>query len=87
MKTAEEILNKIEPNGELLDTTMAIEAMHLYALHVAEAVRQECAEKAKLSSRYCGDPMTCGCQGNCEDPIYSVDRKAILKVDINSFIK
>jgi len=31
MKTALQILNQVEPNGELLDTTQAIEAMELYA--------------------------------------------------------
>ncbi len=31
MKTALEILNQVEPNGELLDTDKAIEAMELYA--------------------------------------------------------
>lgn len=31
MRTALEILNQVEPNGELLDTDKAIEAMELYA--------------------------------------------------------
>lgn len=31
MKTALEILNQVEPNGELLDTDQAIAAMELYA--------------------------------------------------------
>lgn len=31
MKTALEILNQVEPNGELLDTDQAVEAMELYA--------------------------------------------------------
>ena len=31
MKTALEILNQVEPNGELIDTDQAIQAMELYA--------------------------------------------------------
>lgn len=31
IKSALEILNQVEPNGELLDTDKAIEAMELYA--------------------------------------------------------
>lgn len=58
-----------------------------YAKQACEQLRAKCAEEAKLSSQSCGDSMTCGCQGNCDHPVFSVNRKSILSVDIDQFLK
>ncbi len=41
MKTALEILNQVEPNGELLDTDQALEAMELYAVEYAKSLKED----------------------------------------------
>lgn len=51
-------------------------------LHL-EAQAKEIAEKAKLKSTSCGDPMTCGCMGNCEYPVKSIDKSSIEKASQN----
>ncbi|MBK9479895.1 MAG: hypothetical protein IPN99_13830 [Bacteroidetes bacterium] len=48
MKTALEILNQVEPNGELLDTDQALEAMELYAVEYAKSLKED---KSIISAR------------------------------------
>lgn len=38
------------------------------------------AENAKTIGHSCGDPMTCGCQGNCDHPFFTVNKQSILKL-------
>lgn len=49
MNAALKILNQIEPNGELLDTDKAIEAMGAYKDHVLKQVKEEIE---KVSQKY-----------------------------------
>lgn len=44
MKTALQILNQLEPNGELLDTDQAIEAMELFALQF-KTIKTTCGKE------------------------------------------
>lgn len=65
------------------------EAMELYAEQkwneACETQKIICSESATLTAESCGDPMSCGCQGRCDHPYYSVNKKSILNSPLPPF--
>ena len=59
-----------------IEKEFVLAAMTEYAHRAIE----EAAEAATLKTEPCGDPMTCGCQGTCDHPYYSINKQSILKL-------
>lgn len=82
MRDVETILNVVMKKhsfrsvyGELL-TEMVLPA-------IKEAMREaiiECAANVKMTHIPCGDIKSCGCEGICEHPYFTVNKASILSL-------
>ena len=92
MRTAEEILKEIVKNTQHdSGYDMTIEAMHMYALHVAEAVKKKCLEKVLIECSTAFDP-SCSkiwhvTPKTGEPAKFIINKGSILDIDILKFIK
>lgn len=84
MRTIEEFLKeryalfgKTDKSWEMFKETQTYKHAFAAIFDYAHEIVNQCAHDAKLRSHSCGDSMMCACGGQCDHPVYHVDRKSI----------